>query len=106
MNRLDALRVAVRCLRETGRFVDEEGEATNDLEDLARDHESLLAAFRDLLSVRDHFAIAALPISRSTFPEGMEGGWDALAAHAYTIADAMMRARTAGVTPTGDNDGR
>lgn len=31
---LFALRDAVRCLRETGRFVDEEGEATNALEDL------------------------------------------------------------------------
>lgn len=29
-----ALRDAVRCLRETGRFVDEEGEATNALSDL------------------------------------------------------------------------
>ena len=31
---LFALRDAVRCLRETGRYIDEEGEATNALEDL------------------------------------------------------------------------
>jgi len=73
-------------------------EAASRAAELKAENEKLRAACADLLSVRDRFAIAALPISRSTFPEGMEGGWDALAAHAYTIADAMMRARNAGVS--------
>jgi hypothetical protein len=45
------------------------------------------------MDLRDYFAIRCLPISRSTFPGGMDGGWDALASHAYSLADAMLKAR-------------
>lgn len=44
------------------------------------------------LTKRELFAVHCLPISRTTFPEGLDGGWDALCAHAFQMADSMLRA--------------
>jgi len=47
------------------------------------------------MTLRDVFAIAALPIQAARYSEGHEDGWDGVAEEAYAVADAMLKARAA-----------
>jgi hypothetical protein len=47
------------------------------------------------LTLRDAFAIAALPAAMSRWPDGAPNGFDGIAKDAYMAADAMLKARAA-----------
>lgn len=63
---------------------------------LVRENRELRAAFADLMTARDQFAMAAMT---GCLP-GSQVDPDERARWAYRMADAMMRARTAGVAPS------
>jgi hypothetical protein len=47
------------------------------------------------MSLRDHFALQALPAMLAHFKDGHPFGWPGIAGGAYMVADALLEARRA-----------
>jgi hypothetical protein len=90
---------------------DPHGECASEIHRLQAENEKFRAAFADLLSVRDQFAKAVLPqflelevtgVWNQSLPDAVSKRDHAqqVANAAYYMADAMMAARTRGVSAT------
>lgn len=85
---------------------DSHGECAAEIHRLQAENEKFRAAFADLLSVRDQFAVAAmkamLAAGHDKHMRGYEGWREEFCAEAYRWADAMQAVRVAaGVSEPG-----
>jgi len=60
------------------------------LQDIEANYKTLLKSFADTTSLRDQFAMAALPPLIQGALQSDHEAWEAAAKHAYIIADEMM----------------